>query len=207
MRRRIHVCQMRRRIHVSAPRARHSQKSEEIYEKGNNCRVNVFWLLLFSMCVCVCVCVCVYGVCVCVCARAHVCVYIYMIPTRLYTDFCTESYGTPVAVSAPLWCLPRLGHSKECSLCVCNKHPFTPLTPDFCGILPWEVPACQSLNDRYCFLQHLCVFEEEDTPACQSLWGGGYTCLSVSEWPLLLLAAPVCVYVWGLGSLSVAAKL
>jgi hypothetical protein len=42
MRRRIHVCEMRRRIHVSAPRARHSQKSEEIYEKGNNCRVNVF---------------------------------------------------------------------------------------------------------------------------------------------------------------------
>jgi len=25
--------------------------------------------------------------------------------------FSPESYGTPVAVSAPLWCLFRLGHS------------------------------------------------------------------------------------------------
>ena len=38
--------------------------------------------------------------------------------------FPPESYGTPVAVSAPLWCLLRLGHSKECSLYVSNKHPF-----------------------------------------------------------------------------------
>ena len=28
--------------------------------------------------------------------------------------------------AAPLWCLLRLGHSKECSLYVGNKHPFTP---------------------------------------------------------------------------------
>ena len=43
----------------------------------------------------------------------------------LFLVFSPESYGTPEAVSAPLWCLFRLGHSKECFLYVCNKHPFT----------------------------------------------------------------------------------